>query len=182
MRPRSLNRRSRSHSPAGSLAGPRSAHACGAGNRLQSRAAAHARRQRPQLSLGAEPALRRPRLARRLPLGLREARQRHASSRARQARASGRRKECCPAIPRSLFPITSPSSPAFIPSTTASSPTISSIPRAARAIPCTIRRPSPTAPGTAAFRLWSLAESQGMRTACLLWVGSEAKIAGFRPS
>jgi predicted AlkP superfamily pyrophosphatase or phosphodiesterase len=30
--------------------------------------------------------------------------------------------------------------------------------------------------------LWSLAESQGMRTACLLWVGSEAKIAGFRPS
>jgi alkaline phosphatase D len=30
--------------------------------------------------------------------------------------------------------------------------------------------------------LWSLAESQGMRTACLLWVGSEAKIAGFWPS
>ena len=30
--------------------------------------------------------------------------------------------------------------------------------------------------------LWSLAESQGMRTACLLWVGCEAKIAGFRPS
>ncbi|MGA9063262.1 MAG: ectonucleotide pyrophosphatase/phosphodiesterase [Terracidiphilus sp.] len=30
--------------------------------------------------------------------------------------------------------------------------------------------------------LWSLAESQGMRTACLLWPGSEAKIAGFRPS
>ncbi|MFZ1938218.1 MAG: ectonucleotide pyrophosphatase/phosphodiesterase [Terracidiphilus sp.] len=30
--------------------------------------------------------------------------------------------------------------------------------------------------------LWSLAESQGMRTASLLWVGSEAKIAGFRPS
>jgi predicted AlkP superfamily pyrophosphatase or phosphodiesterase len=30
--------------------------------------------------------------------------------------------------------------------------------------------------------LWSLAESQGMRTACLLWVGSEAKISGFRPS
>src|SRR6202161_3561596 len=27
--------------------------------------------------------------------------------------------------------------------------------------------------------LWSLAESQGMRTASLLWVGSEAKIAGF---
>jgi predicted AlkP superfamily pyrophosphatase or phosphodiesterase len=30
--------------------------------------------------------------------------------------------------------------------------------------------------------LWSLAESRGMRTACLLWVGSEAEIAGFRPS
>ena len=30
--------------------------------------------------------------------------------------------------------------------------------------------------------LWSLAESQGMRTASLFWVGSEAKIAGFRPS
>lgn len=30
--------------------------------------------------------------------------------------------------------------------------------------------------------LWSLAESQGMRTASLLWVGSEAQIAGFRPS
>ena len=30
--------------------------------------------------------------------------------------------------------------------------------------------------------LWSLAESKGMRTACLLWVGCEAKIAGFRPS
>ncbi len=30
--------------------------------------------------------------------------------------------------------------------------------------------------------LWSLAESQGMRTACLLWVGSEARISGFRPS
>ena len=30
--------------------------------------------------------------------------------------------------------------------------------------------------------LWSLAESQDMRTACLLWVGCEAKIAGFRPS
>ena len=29
--------------------------------------------------------------------------------------------------------------------------------------------------------MWSLAESQGMRTACLLWVASEAKIAGFRP-
>jgi alkaline phosphatase D len=30
--------------------------------------------------------------------------------------------------------------------------------------------------------LWSLAESQGMRTACILWVACEAKIAGFRPS
>lgn len=30
--------------------------------------------------------------------------------------------------------------------------------------------------------LWSLAEGHGMRTACLLWVGCEAKIAGFRPS
>ncbi len=30
--------------------------------------------------------------------------------------------------------------------------------------------------------LWSLAESQGMRTACIFWPGSEAEIAGFRPS
>jgi predicted AlkP superfamily pyrophosphatase or phosphodiesterase len=30
--------------------------------------------------------------------------------------------------------------------------------------------------------IWSLAESKGMRTACLLWPGSEAKIAGYRPS
>lgn len=30
--------------------------------------------------------------------------------------------------------------------------------------------------------LWSLAEKQGMRTACLFWPGSEAKIAGERPS
>ncbi len=30
--------------------------------------------------------------------------------------------------------------------------------------------------------LWSLAESQGMRTACLFWPGSEALIAGFRPA
>ena len=30
--------------------------------------------------------------------------------------------------------------------------------------------------------LWSLAEGQGMRTACLLWVACEAKIAGFLPS
>jgi alkaline phosphatase D len=30
--------------------------------------------------------------------------------------------------------------------------------------------------------LWSLAESQGMRTACIFWPGSEAKIAGYRPT
>ncbi len=30
--------------------------------------------------------------------------------------------------------------------------------------------------------LWSLAESQGMRSACLFWPGSEAEIAGFRPA
>lgn len=30
--------------------------------------------------------------------------------------------------------------------------------------------------------LWSLAESQGMRTACLFWPGSEAEIAGRRPT
>jgi len=30
--------------------------------------------------------------------------------------------------------------------------------------------------------LWSLAESQGMRSACFFWPGSEAKIAGYRPS
>lgn len=30
--------------------------------------------------------------------------------------------------------------------------------------------------------LWSLAENQGMRTACFFWPGSEAKIAGERPS
>jgi predicted AlkP superfamily pyrophosphatase or phosphodiesterase len=30
--------------------------------------------------------------------------------------------------------------------------------------------------------IWSLAESQGMRSACLFWPGSEAKIAGFRPT
>ena len=30
--------------------------------------------------------------------------------------------------------------------------------------------------------LWSLAESKGMRTACILWVACEAKIAGFQPS
>lgn len=30
--------------------------------------------------------------------------------------------------------------------------------------------------------LWSLAESQGMRTACFFWPGSEAKVAGYRPT
>ena len=30
--------------------------------------------------------------------------------------------------------------------------------------------------------LWSLAESQNMRTACLFWPGSEARIAGFQPT
>lgn len=30
--------------------------------------------------------------------------------------------------------------------------------------------------------LWSLAEGQGMRTACLFWPGSEAEIAGHRPT
>lgn len=30
--------------------------------------------------------------------------------------------------------------------------------------------------------LWSLAESQGMRSACLFWPGSEAKIAGYLPT
>ncbi len=30
--------------------------------------------------------------------------------------------------------------------------------------------------------LWSLAESQGMRTACFFWPGSEAEIAGYRPT
>ena len=30
--------------------------------------------------------------------------------------------------------------------------------------------------------LWSLGESQGMRTACLYWPGSEAEIAGHRPT
>jgi alkaline phosphatase D len=30
--------------------------------------------------------------------------------------------------------------------------------------------------------LWSLAESQGMRAACIFWPGSEAEIAGYRPT
>ncbi len=30
--------------------------------------------------------------------------------------------------------------------------------------------------------LWSLAEGQGMRTACIFWPGSEAEIAGHRPT
>jgi predicted AlkP superfamily pyrophosphatase or phosphodiesterase len=44
--------------------------------------------------------------------------------------------------------------------------------------------PKATADGSwySGVPLWSLAESQGMRTASLLWVGAEAKIAGFQPS
>jgi hypothetical protein len=88
---------------------------------------------------------------------------------------------CCPAIPRSPFPITTPSSPAFIPSTTALSPTAFSIPRRRSLLHV---RPQTVTDGSwyGGVPLWSLAESQGMRTACLLWVGCEAKIAGFRPS
>ncbi|MGO8933790.1 MAG: ectonucleotide pyrophosphatase/phosphodiesterase [Terracidiphilus sp.] len=44
--------------------------------------------------------------------------------------------------------------------------------------------PQATADGSwySGVPLWSLAESQGMRTASLLWVGAEAKIAGYLPS
>jgi len=44
--------------------------------------------------------------------------------------------------------------------------------------------PQATADGSwySGVPLWSLAESQGMRTASLLWVGAEAKIAGYQPS
>jgi alkaline phosphatase D len=44
--------------------------------------------------------------------------------------------------------------------------------------------PQATSDGTwyGGVPLWSLAESRGMRTACLLWVACDAKIAGFRPS
>lgn len=45
-------------------------------------------------------------------------------------------------------------------------------------------RPEPSSDGTwyGGTPLWSLAEQHGMRSACLFWPGSEAKIAGFRPS
>ncbi|MFC5865239.1 ectonucleotide pyrophosphatase/phosphodiesterase [Acidicapsa dinghuensis] len=44
--------------------------------------------------------------------------------------------------------------------------------------------PAPVADGHwyAGVPLWSLAEKQGMRTACLFWPGSEAKIAGEVPT
>lgn len=47
-----------------------------------------------------------------------------------------------------------------------------------------ISDPAPTADGRwyAGVPLWSLAEKQGMRTACLFWPGSEAKIAGEVPT
>ncbi len=90
--------------------------------------------------------------------------------------------ECCPVIPPSHFPITSPSSPVSIPSTTVSSPTSSSIPSAVRATALQIRPPSLTAPGTAAFLCGVSPKARELRTASLFWVGSEAKIAGFRPT
>ncbi len=90
-------------------------------------------------------------------------------------------KACCPAIPRSPFPTTTPSSPAFTPSTRGSSPTSSSTQFATPAMP---PRPQAVTDGSwySGTPLWSLAESQGMRTASIFWVGSEAEIAGFRPS
>lgn len=47
-----------------------------------------------------------------------------------------------------------------------------------------ISDPAPNADGRwyAGVPLWSLAEKQGMRTACLFWPGSEAKIAGEVPT
>ena len=56
-----------------------------------------------------EPALPRAGFARRLPLGLREARQRRRICWPSAKRASGRRKACCPAILRLRFPTTTPS-------------------------------------------------------------------------
>ncbi|HWE86435.1 MAG TPA: ectonucleotide pyrophosphatase/phosphodiesterase [Terracidiphilus sp.] len=46
------------------------------------------------------------------------------------------------------------------------------------------RDPETIADGTwySGVPLWSLAENQGMRTACLFWPGSEAEIAGHRPT
>jgi len=54
----------------------------------------------------------------------------------------------------------------------------------ARGAQYTYTNPEDTTDGSwySGVPLWSLAESQGMRTACLLWVACEAKIAGFRPS
>ena len=45
-------------------------------------------------------------------------------------------------------------------------------------------RPESNGDGTwyGGIPLWSLAEQQGMRSACLFWPGSEAEIAGKRPS
>lgn len=47
-----------------------------------------------------------------------------------------------------------------------------------------ISDPAPAADGRwySGVPLWSLAEKQGMRTACLFWPGSEAKIAGEVPT
>jgi alkaline phosphatase D len=47
-----------------------------------------------------------------------------------------------------------------------------------------ISDPAPNADGRWYYGvpLWSLAEKQGMRTACLFWPGSEAKIAGEAPT
>jgi alkaline phosphatase D len=47
-----------------------------------------------------------------------------------------------------------------------------------------ISDPSAVTDGTwySGVPLWSLAESHGMRAACLLWPGSEAQIAGYRPT
>ena len=97
------------------------------------------------------------------------------------SRASGRPKACCPATPRSPFPTTSPSSPASIRSTTAWSPTASSTRQ--RQARYGIGDPKAVTDGSwySGMPLWSLAESQGMRAACLFWPGSEAKIAGFGP-
>ena len=69
-----------------------------------------------------------------------------------------------------------------IPSITASSPTASSIPPETTPTSTPSRRRTEMAPGTAGHPALSLAEQQGMRSACLFWPGSEAEIAGKRPS
>ena len=127
----------------------------------------------PNSAWAAEPALCRARLARRLPLGLRHPRQRHASACARQGGRVGAPRACCPAIRRSLFPITTPSSPAFIPNTTALWPTTFSIPRATRATPCTTSKPQTTVPGTAASR--SGASQRARACARRAFCGSRAR-------